>query len=92
MGRITNVFYDVVSEDKCTLEEAGSYYFFYNMMGISDDITSKYEAYEEKQIDLRNRILGNAFNRGEIPRHPKVDTTIFGISSLKNMPIIVTEY
>lgn len=92
MGKISNVFYTTIPEEKCSLIEAGSFYFYYNLMNISPEIIADYERYEEHQMILRNDTLGEAFSNGNIPRHPKVDTSIFGISTLKNRPILVTEY
>lgn len=92
MGKITDVHYHEINEKECSLQEAAEYYFYYNLLGIDASILPEYEKYEESQIQLKNKILGDAYNNKEIPKHPKMNTALLGISSLKGKPIIVTEY
>lgn len=92
MGKISDVHYHEIDEKECSLKEAADFYFYYNLIGVDPSIISEYENYEEMQINLKNKILGKAFNNNEIPRHPRLNTSLLGISSLKGKPILVTEY
>lgn len=92
MGKISNVYYDEISSNECSILDAGEFYYHYNVIGIDPLFIPGYEEYEERQISLRNRIIGKAIENGEVNKHPKMHTTVFGVSSLKNKAVILTEY
>lgn len=92
MGRISNVFYEEIDCDKCSIMTAGEFYYHYNLMGVHPMFVPEYEDYELSQITTRNKIIGDAMTRGDLRKHPKMNTTIFGVSSIKNKAVIVTEY
>lgn len=92
MGKISEVFYEVIDSTSYTLNNAAEFYYHYNLLNVDPKLSEDYEKYELNQLSVRNNIIGNAFNRGEITRHPKTDTSILGISTLKNKPILVVEF
>lgn len=92
MGRISNVYYDEIDRDTCSMMTAGEFYYHYNLMGVHPMFIPEYEDYELSQITMRNKIIGDAMDRGDLVNHPKMNTTIFGVSSLKNKAVIMTEY
>lgn len=92
MSKIREVLYEVLDPSECTIREAGEFYYHYNLMGADESLNEDYIRYEESQINCRNRVIGNAVKQGMFPRHPKTDTTIFGVSSLKNKAIIIVEF
>lgn len=90
MGKISKVFYEELNN---SINEAAEYYYFYNLLSSNNKIVdSEYEQYEENQINIKNKIIGKAFNSGNIPRHPKVNYVILGISPIKRKSIIISEY
>ena len=90
MSNITEVFYSTI--DEMTSKEAAAFYYHYNLISSSEVFHEDYIKYEEQQISIRNKLLGNACKNNEKPRHPNVNSTIFGISSLKSKPVLITEY
>lgn len=92
MGRISNVYYDEIDRDTYSMMTAGEFYYHYNLMGVHPMFIPEYEAYELSQITMRNKIIGDAMDRGDLVKHPKMNTTIFGVSSIKNKAVIMTEY
>ena len=90
MSKITEVFYLPI--DEMSSKEAAAFYYHYNLINVSEVFHEDYMRYEEKQFAIRNKLLGNAYKNNELPRHPIVNSTIFGISSLKNKPVLITEY
>lgn len=75
-----------------TLEEMGEFYFYYNHQGLTDEMIEDYERYEESQIKKRNQIISDAIVNGDIPNNRRIKSTLFGVSSIKNKPILVIEY
>lgn len=51
----------------------------------------EYEDYEVKQARIRNQAIRDAVNERGMNEHPKIETTIFGVSSLRERVIIITE-
>lgn len=92
MGIISDVFYEEIDRDVCNMMTAGEFYYHYNLMGVHPMFVPEYEDYELSQITTRNKIIGEAMSRGDLTKHPKMNTTIFGVSSLKNKAVIMTEY
>lgn len=92
MGKISEVYYKEIGPEICDPVETGEFYFFYNLLGVDDRFQEGYEQHEIKQLDIRNQVLRSAIDAKEIARHPKVNTTIFGLSSLKDSAVLVVEY
>ena len=92
MGNIKEVFYDEIDPSICSTTESGEFYFYYNLLGIDPIFQSGYEEHEMKQTKLRNRTIKHAIDNGDLPKHPNLRRTIFGISSLKNKLVMVAEY
>ena len=91
MGKISEVLYKEIPETILTNEKAGEYYFHLNAIRLDPMFYEEYEKYEEEHIAVRNAIIRNAVCLEEIDKHPKMNTTIFGISAINNNPIIVVE-
>ena len=89
---IKSVIYDKISPEVCNNEEASKYYFYQNALGIDDSIDKEYEEYELNQIKMRNSVLNNIIHSDNIQVMPNFDSTIFGVSGIKNTVIIVTEF
>lgn len=92
MGKISEVLYKTVEPDVCTIEKASEFYYHYNMIDTNDSCRSEYEKYETDQINIKNKIIGDALRQGELPRYPDVNSIIFGISSILNKPVLIVEY
>lgn len=92
MSRISEILYEVIDPNICSIREAGEFYYHYNLMGLDDNLNKDYERYELSQVKCRNTVIGNALKQGHCPRHPKTNTTIFGVSSLKNKAILLVEF
>ena len=92
MGRISKVFYTEIDPNVCDTREAGEYYYHLNLLHSHEMFQQSYEAYEAKQIALRNKVISQAMKNGELPEHPIMNSTIFGVSSMKQKPVIITEY
>ena len=90
MSKISKVFYSTI--DEMTSKEAAAFYYHYNLINISEVFHDDYIKYEEKQFAIRNKMIGNAYKHNELPNHPNINSTIFGISSLKNKPVLIVEY
>lgn len=87
---ISRVFYKEI--DDISIEEMGEFYYHYNHHDLTDKMTQEYEKYEESQIQKRNKIISEAVNNGDIPKGSRIKSTLFGVSSIKNKPILVVEY
>ena len=91
MGKITNVFYTEINPEVCSVQDAARYHYLFNLLKYHKIFQDEYERYEEDQIKLRNTLIGNAIKSGEINSHPKLMSTIFGISAQKNKAVLITE-
>lgn len=90
MGTISEIFYEELDNP---ISKTAEYYYFYNLLSSNNKmIDDEYENYEKNQIITKNKIIGKAFNSGSIPRHPKVNSAILGISPIKRKSIIISEY
>lgn len=89
MTNISRVYYNEI--DDLSIEYMGDFYFHYNHHYLTDQMRKDYEEYEELQIKRRNQIIGNAIKNNELPGHPKMDSVLFGVSSIKNKPIIIVK-
>ncbi|MCM1215391.1 MAG: hypothetical protein NC548_12835 [Lachnospiraceae bacterium] len=91
MGKISKVFYKEIEPEVCTMEEAGEYYYHLNLLKTHKMFQDSYERYEQKQIELRNRTIALALKNGELQKYPMMNTTVFGVSTLKKAPVVITE-
>lgn len=92
MGKITTVYYAEIDPSICSTIEASEFYFHYNMMAVDPIFMKDYEGYEVSQMHIRNDIIGKAIACGDIPKHPILNSTIFGVSSVKKKAVILAEY
>ena len=92
MSKISEVYYEEISKEECTPIEAAEFYYLFNLIDADKTFYEEYENHEMKQLKLRNRLLGNAVKNNTIPKPPKMDTALLGISSLKNQMILISEY
>lgn len=76
----------------CDPNEVSRFYFLYNLLGLTDEIDSRYIDHEYKQVNVRNRIISDAIKNGMIPKRPNVNSTILGLSSLRDSAILVVDY
>lgn len=86
MGRISKVIYEEVSRDN----NVDEYYWYQNMLGLAKSIDEEYMEYEYKQTQIRNSILNDIIKRENIT--PKLNTVVFGTSSLNNSTVLIAEY
>lgn len=91
MSNIKEVLYEEIPENIYTKEQAGEFYFHINTVNIDKMFCNGYEEYERENISVRNKVIKEALMRESIDAHPKLNTTIFGISAILNKPIIVVE-
>lgn len=90
MTNISKVYYEELNG--VDINEMGEFYFHYNHHNLTDKMRKDYENYEESQINLRNKIISDAISNNLIPSHPILSSVLFGVSSIKNKPIIIVEY
>ena len=91
MGKISKVFYQEIETTECTVQGAGEFYFHFNLISSSDVFHKDYERFEQAQIDLKNKILGDIINSNEFRERPKVSSSVLTISSLKNKVILIAD-
>ena len=89
---ITEVLYKEIESNVCDPIKVGEFYYYYNLLGMNDDIYCGYEDHERKQLNIRNNIIKEIIQNNETPRHPIVSSTILGLSSLKDNVILIVEY
>ena len=52
MAKICKVFYAEIDPKVCTMQEAGEYYYHFNLLGSHEMFHESYEQHEKKQVDL----------------------------------------
>lgn len=92
MSKISEVYYKEIDSGICSIEEAGEFYYHFNLLNIDEVFHEDYENYELRQISLRNNIITEAIKNGELPKFPSMNSIILGISSIKNKVILVSDY
>lgn len=92
MGKISKVYFRPITPEECSVEKAGEYYYMFNLLGAHEMFHDAYEKHEEEQLKLKNAIIKEALESGELPSHPKLNTTLLGISSINDREILVVEY
>lgn len=90
MGKISQVYFEQLDPNVCSAMKASEYHFYANTIGLHPKIDEAYEKYETEQMRIRNKVIGSAVRDGIIPRL-KMDTTIYGVSSLRDRAIVITE-
>lgn len=91
MSNISEVLYTEISEDVYSTNKAGEYYFHFNMLGVDPIFSESYMDYEQEHTRVRNKAIKDAMKEIGEDLHPKMNTLIFGISAIKNKPIVVVE-
>lgn len=89
MGKITSVSYMEVDPKSYNADESNESYWYQNMMGISSKIDKEYIDYEDKQIKTRNSLIHQLSESDDV--NLKVDSTIFGLSSISNKVVLISE-
>lgn len=89
MGKISKVFYAEIKPEACTVQEAGEFYYHFNLIGVHEMFHDPYEEYETNQIKLKNKSLGEIISQSD--ERPKVGSAILAISSVKNKVILMAD-
>lgn len=68
------------------VSELNDFYFYNNISKVSNHFLEEQEKFEIKQNEIKNKEIKKLF-----PDHRKIDlnSLIFGISSIKNKPVII---
>lgn len=90
MSKISEVFYSEMNDLK--EEEVVDFYYHYNLIGESEVFHEGYIDYEERNVNIQNKILGEAYKNRIIPKHPKMNKVLISVSTMKNKPVIIAEY
>jgi hypothetical protein len=91
MGKISKVFYKEIDDTECTAQEAGEFYYHFNLISSHILFHKDYEKFELAQINLKNKTLGDIINDSGTQVRPKVGSSILAISSLKNKVILIAD-
>lgn len=91
MGKISEVLYCEIDPDKCSVLKASEYYYYLNLIGVDPRIHPEYEVYELGQMNLRNGVIGDYIRKNNLNIHPKMNTCIFGVSSLRQRAVVIAE-
>lgn len=89
MAKITKILYERINSNIFSEYDVGLNYFYQNAIGVNDDIDNEFISYEEKQIKMKNYILGCA--KKEYGINPESKSTMIGLSSLSNNVILVSK-
>lgn len=91
MGKISKVFYTEIKPEECTVQEAGEFYYHFNLISAHEMFHDDYEKYEIGQIQLKNKTLGEAISQKGMVQRPKVGSSVLAISSVKNKVILIAD-
>lgn len=91
MGKISKVFYKEIDNNVCSIDEAAKFYYHSNLIGIHEMFHNDYEEYELSQLNLKNKIIGDAIKNCEVEGNINSNNTMMAISSLKDKVIIIAE-
>ena len=86
---ITKVLYERINPALYSEYDAGLNYFYINALGINESIQKEFSEYEEKQLKMRNSVIGSAKNEFNV--HPKVQSSLIGLSSLCDNAILMAD-
>ena len=70
---------------------ASDFYFYDNLMHLSDEFMEAYERHEAIQYKLRRTAMAKMLSDDGIDTTPRNGQTMFGISSMKGQCVILTE-
>lgn len=89
---ISEVFYKVIDHEICDPKDTANFYFYYNLIGNGDVFDQGYIDHETKHLSIRDKIIRELIDNGDIPRHPNISaTTIFALSSINDNTILVID-
>ena len=88
---ITRVYYEEIDPSTISVQTAGEYYYYANLIGVHEMFHNAYENYETDQINIRNKIIGEAIKRGDIENSIRSDKSMVAISSIKNKVILIAD-
>lgn len=91
MGKISKIFYTEIKPEACTVQQAGEFYYHFNIVSIHTMFHDDYEEYEMNQIQLKNKTLGDAISQEKMDGRPKVGSSVLAISSIKNKVILIAD-
>ena len=89
MGKISEIYYREIDPTILSIYEAGKFYYYYNLIGVSEQFDKAYEEYETSQIQLKNIILNEEIKLGNIKPSIRVNDSVLGISSIKDKVVIL---
>lgn len=89
MGKITEVYYEQIDSKEYDINKAAEYYYYLNMLGVNNELNSRYEEIEYNQLKLKQRLLSKV--KQAINRDIKASNSMLGISNLNNKAIIISE-
>lgn len=88
---ISEVYYEEIDPQTADPTEMAKFYYLFNMIGVSEEFEEQYTDHEINQLSIRNKVITRAMNAGQLSRHPRIDTTILGISPLHNKSILIVD-
>ena len=89
MSEISEVHYQEIDTNICNINEAGEFYFLHNLLDTTNMFHKDYETYESKQLQLKKEIIGQLRIDNKISDSSNINSSILGISSLKNKVVII---
>lgn len=88
---IKNVYYEEIDPSVVTPDQAAEFYFHYNMIQLHPDFIDDYESFETKQLEMKNKIISNAIDRGDLSKQIRVDHSMIAISPIKNKVVMIVK-
>lgn len=88
---ISEIYYEQIDPQIASPMEMARFYYLYNLIGVSDIFEEAYINHEIKQLSIRNNVIRTAMRAGRMPNHPKIDTTMLGISPLYNKSVLIVD-
>lgn len=91
MGKISNVVYEVVNPAIYDTYEANKFYWYYNLLGLNDEIDNEYMKYQYQQINARNKVVKKIQDENSNIKLI-LSNSIFGTSSRSKNVVMIAEY
>lgn len=91
MSNISEVVYKELDPETCSVIEASEYHYYNNLLGIHEMFNEEYEEYELRQKALRNQAIREATKDFPSDKPLKMETMIFGVSSLRDRVIVLMD-
>jgi len=91
MSKISEIYYEEINPSTITIQKAGEFYYHFNLVGVHSMFHDEYEKYEMDQLNIRNKVIGDAIKRGDIKGSIRTDKSMIAISSLKNKVVMIAE-